>query len=95
MIKICIFLSKLQVPTEVCDGKRPYIHCDPYVDEVKEKVPREVCTPECKNIAKLVCEEEPVGEKCRTVTTPMEYEVPVEKCQEEEVEESSFFGFLS
>ena len=56
MIKICIciFLSKLQVPTEVCDGKRPYIHCDPYVDEVKEKVPREVCTPECKNIAKLV-----------------------------------------
>ena len=35
-----------------------------------------------------VCEEKPV-QKCETVTTPMEYEVPVEKCEEEE-EDSSF-----
>ena len=40
-----------------------------------------------------VCEDNPV-QKCETVTMLMEYQVPVEKCEEEEEEEESSSSFF-
>ena len=38
----------------MCDGERQVVKCYPHVIEVEEKVPREVCTQSCKDVAEEV-----------------------------------------